>query len=62
MRILASFKAISGYSSLPPRRRAHRGSGCTPQPGFSRASRRTSALMFLRVAGLPVLPRMNLAA
>ena len=33
-----------------------------PQPGFSRASRRTRALMFRRVAGLPVLPRWDLAA
>jgi len=30
--------------------------------GFSRASRRTRALMFRRVAGRPVLPRMDLAA
>jgi hypothetical protein len=33
-----------------------------PQPGFSRASRRTSALMLWRVAGRPVLPRLDLAA
>ena len=33
-----------------------------PQPGFSRASRRTRAWMFRRVAGRPVLPRMDLAA
>jgi hypothetical protein len=33
-----------------------------PQPGFSRASRRIRALMFRRVAGRPVLPRMDLAA
>jgi hypothetical protein len=33
-----------------------------PQPRFSRASRRTSAWMFLRVVGRPVLPRMDLAA
>ena len=32
-----------------------------PQPGFSRASRRTSARMLRRVAGRPVLPRMDLA-
>jgi hypothetical protein len=33
-----------------------------PHPGFSRASRRTSARMFRRVAGRPVLSRMDLAA
>jgi len=33
-----------------------------PQPGFSRASRRTSARMFRWVVGRPVLPRMDLAA
>ena len=33
-----------------------------PHSGFSRASRRTRALMFRRVAGRPVLPRMDLAA
>ena len=33
-----------------------------PQPGFSRASRRTSARMLRRVAGRPVLPRLDLAA
>ena len=33
-----------------------------PHPGFSRASRRTRAWMFRRVAGRPVLPRMDLAA
>jgi hypothetical protein len=33
-----------------------------PHSGFSRASRRTSAWMFRRVAGRPVLPRMDLAA
>ena len=33
-----------------------------PHPRFSRASRRTSALMVRRVAGRPVLPRMDLAA
>ena len=33
-----------------------------PHPGFSRASRRTRALMFRRVARRPVLPRMDLAA
>jgi hypothetical protein len=33
-----------------------------PHSGFSRASRRTSALMFRRVAGRPLLPRMDLAA
>jgi hypothetical protein len=33
-----------------------------PQPGFSRASRRTSARMLCRVAGRPALPRMHLAA
>src|ERR1700730_1472339 len=32
----------------------------TLHPGFSRASRRTSALMLRRVAGRSVLPRMNL--
>ena len=33
-----------------------------PHSGFSRASRRTRALMFRWVAGRPVLPRMDLAA
>jgi hypothetical protein len=33
-----------------------------PQPGFSRASRRTRAWMFRRVIGRPVLPRMDLVA
>src|ERR1035438_4223207 len=33
-----------------------------PHAGFSRASRRTRALMFRRVAGRPVLPGMDLAA
>ena len=33
-----------------------------PPPGFSLASRRTRALMSRRVAGRPVLPRLNLAA
>jgi hypothetical protein len=33
-----------------------------PHPGFSRASRRTRALMFRRVAGRPVLACMDLAA
>jgi hypothetical protein len=33
-----------------------------PHSGFSLASRRTSALMFRRVAGRPVLPRLDLAA
>jgi hypothetical protein len=33
-----------------------------PQPGFSRASRRTRAWMFQRVAGRPVLPRIDVAA
>jgi hypothetical protein len=33
-----------------------------PHPALSRASRRTRALMFRRVAGRPVLPRMDLAA
>jgi hypothetical protein len=33
-----------------------------PQPGFSRASRRIRALMFRRVAGLPVLACADLAA
>ena len=33
-----------------------------PQPGFSRASRRTRAWMLRRVAGRPVLPGMDLAA
>jgi len=33
-----------------------------PHAGFSWASRRTRALMFRRVAGRPVLPRMDLAA
>jgi hypothetical protein len=33
-----------------------------PHAGFSRASRRTRALTFRRVAGRPVLPRMDLAA
>jgi hypothetical protein len=33
-----------------------------PPAGFSRASRRTRALMLRRVAGLPVLPRVDLAA
>jgi hypothetical protein len=32
-----------------------------PHPGFSRASRRTRVWMFRRVAGRPVLPRMDLA-
>ena len=32
------------------------------RPVFSRASRSTRALMFRRVAGLPVLPRLDLAA
>jgi hypothetical protein len=33
-----------------------------PHSGFSRASRRTRALMFRRMAGRPVLPCMDLAA
>jgi hypothetical protein len=33
-----------------------------PHSGFSRASRRTRALMFRRVAGRPVLPRIDLTA
>ena len=33
-----------------------------PQPGFSRASRRTRALMFRGVAGRPVLPHADRAA
>jgi hypothetical protein len=33
-----------------------------PHPGFSRASRRIRVRMFRRVAGRPVLPRMDLAA
>src|SRR5258707_674994 len=33
-----------------------------PQPWFWRASRRTRALIFLRIAGRPVLPRMDLVA
>jgi hypothetical protein len=33
-----------------------------PHSGFSRASRRTGALMFRRVAGRPVSPRLDLAA
>ena len=33
-----------------------------PPSGFSLASRRTRALMFRRVAGRPVLPRLDLAA
>src|SRR6266581_3688679 len=33
-----------------------------PHPGFSRASRRTRALIFRRIAGRPVLPRMDLVA
>jgi hypothetical protein len=33
-----------------------------PHPGFSLASRRTRALMCRRVAGRPVLPRLDLAA
>jgi hypothetical protein len=33
-----------------------------PHSGFSWASRRTSALMFLPVAGRPVLPRLDRAA
>jgi hypothetical protein len=33
----------------------------SPHPGFSRASRRTRALMLRRVAGRPVLPRMDRA-
>ena len=33
-----------------------------PHPGFSLASRRTRALMCLRVAGRPVLPRLDLAS
>jgi hypothetical protein len=33
-----------------------------PQPGFSRAGRRTRAWMFRRVVGRPVLPRRDLAA
>jgi hypothetical protein len=33
-----------------------------PQPGFSRASRRTSARMLRRVAGRPVLPHADRAA
>ena len=33
-----------------------------PHSGFSLASRRTSALTFRRVAGRPVLPRLDLAA
>jgi hypothetical protein len=45
-----------------PGRPARRGSGGTPQPGLSRASRSTRALMFRRVAGRPVLPRSDLAA
>jgi hypothetical protein len=45
-----------------PGRPARRGSCGTPQSGFSRASRSTRALMFRRVAGLPALPRMDLAA
>jgi hypothetical protein len=32
-----------------------------PHSGFSRASRRTGALMFGRVAGRPVSPRLGLA-
>ena len=42
----------------------HLGGTCPryPQPGFSRASRRTRNLMLPRVAGRPVLPRLDGAA
>jgi hypothetical protein len=55
----AFLASVMGCHQRGPRRTRR----CSiPSRGFSRASRRTRALMFRRVAGLPVLPRMDLAA
>ena len=49
-------RAESAHIRLRQRHPVH------PQPGFSRASRRTSARMLRRVAGRPVLPHADWAA
>ena len=52
----------AGAATLTPRPASSRWILRYPHSGGSRASRRTSALMFRRVAGRPGLPRMGRAA